>query len=446
MTEIRQSKYLFVFYTIAFVIVSYIACLLVLNLCTMNISQITGYEALCALLLSVGIDIPVCLYSQYLYEKKTAKLYADRIEYSGKTIKYADILDVNIDSTLFRSVSKVTVHTSNEQITLVLNSYGFTTLFETMPGMKTGIDEPKDKITLERKSAVDTMTVGALNLMLYLTIILGIVVTVTLTFRQHSGDKIVSDFNKGYVWKSAIAIWVVVMAGKFISFLSVRAKYYNYSLNFYDDNMIVVFGKKILNNREVKIANINAVLVKQSLVAKISGRYKLKLITDEVGSGVNNFDYFPYLLTEDEKDTVLRYLLGEKASECELVSSSPKSYVKSFIIGALITALAIFISAYYYWTFIITLIPVWYMLAVLMLNKKYAFIDEDIGVVGYGFTANTLYYKIDKIETIEADTDIIDKTLNTYGTIIYFYGYKEQIYIGSFDRKLYNTLSAKLKK
>ncbi len=447
MTEIKQSRYLFVWYIVGFVILSFVACLLILNLCTINIAEITELELLCAFMLSVGIDIPVALYTKYLYEKKTAKLYDDRIEFAGKVIKYKDVLDVNIDSTLLRNVSKVTIHSDKEQIQLVLNSFGFTTLFETMPGMKTGLDgQPADKIKLERKSAVDTMTIGVLNLMLYLTIALGIMVTVILTFRQHAGSQIVADFDRGYVWKSAIGVWVVVMAVKLISYVVVRQKYYNYSLNFYEDNMVVVFGKKILNNREVKIANVNAVLIKQSLVAKISGRYKLKLITDEVGSGVNDFDYFPYLLTEEEKDTVLKYLLGENAVECELVRSSPRSYVKSLIIGACLTALIVFVSAYYSWTFLMTLIPLWYTLTVVMVNKKYAFVGENLGVVGYGFTSNTLYYKVNKIESIEGDRDVVDKALRTYMTMIYFYGYKEQIFIGSFDKQLFHTLSSKLKK
>ena len=429
MTEIKQSRYLFVWYIVGFVILSFVACLLIFNLCTINIAEITELELLCAFMLSVGIDIPVALYTKYLYEKKTAKLYDDRIEFAGKVIKYKDVLDVNIDSTLLRNVSKVTIHSDKEQIQLVLNSFGFTTLFETMPGMKTGLDgQPADKIKLERKSAVDTMTIGVLNLMLYLTIALGIMVTVILTFRQHAGSQIVADFDRGYVWKSAIGVWVVVMAVKLISYVVVRQKYYNYSLNFYEDNMVVVFGKKILNNREVKIANVNAVLIKQSLVAKISGRYKLKLITDE------------------EKDTVLKYLLGENAVECELVRSSPRSYVKSLIIGACLTALIVFVSAYYSWTFLMTLIPLWYTLTVVMVNKKYAFVGENLGVVGYGFTSNTLYYKVNKIESIEGDRDVVDKALRTYMTMIYFYGYKEQIFIGSFDKQLFHTLSSKLKK
>ena len=64
---------------------------------------------------------------------------------------------------------------------------------------------------------------------------------------------------------------------------------------------------------------------------------------------------------------------------------------------------------------------------------------DETGLATYEYIAN-------KIESIEGDRDVVDKALRTYMTMIYFYGYKEQIFIGSFDKQLFHTLSSKLKK
>lgn len=446
MTELKQSRYKIVVRLIAWVIVSFMFCLMLFNVLGGSITNITLDEWLCSLAASVGIDIIFFVIYYKKFTESNVKLYEDCVVYRGKSIKYTDILDVNIDSTYNRNVKKVYINSATEQFIFILGSNEFNVLFQLLPVIQTKNSEDLDDIKIDIKGATDTLLVMLVNSMLYLTLGLIMIIAIVITLKKSNGSDLVHASSRAYIWYSAAAIWVAVLLIECFIYLFKRIRFNRYMAQFHEDCVTIVFGNKIINNREIKKANVNGVNVKQSLVGRIAGKYRVKLITDSIGGGTNEFDYFPYLLNEEQKDAVLKHFLGEESVEVKCKRSNVKSNVKSYAVGVILSAFAVVLSVFYSWMFFLTLLPIWYVIIQIMFNKKFATIDDELIIVGYGIKNNMLYFKRSKTESLELRKDLIDKLCSTTIVTIYLYGYKEQLYLGCFDDDLAQGLTAKLKK
>lgn len=104
--KIRQSKYILVVECLCCVLLSFLVCLFSFNIFSVSISTITAAEWICSFLASLGVDIiaGILLYERFLRE--VVETDGKVISFCGKKMNVADILDVNIDSTLNKSVKK----------------------------------------------------------------------------------------------------------------------------------------------------------------------------------------------------------------------------------------------------------------------------------------------------------------------------------------------------
>ncbi len=441
MKRFNQSKILIIKESIIFLLCAFFVSLSLINLFSGEATELLGIEFLSALGVAVAFTIGFLIVRLLTFDKKFLQVENDVLSIGKKTIPITDVKEVVFTDGISGKTKTLILYTHTEILRFCLATNDAIILSETLGR---SIETPEcESVRLSNFTVVFNFLINFFNYFLHLALIVAIALIAIIGAEKAGGIIIVNTEARRMIVE--IVKWMFLVFGIVIALINVYKliRFYNYSYAFVSDGIVFKYG--VRSSKKVDFADITAVTVRQNLVARIFGFYRVYIKTKASGTGESSLWMFPLLIKKGFKDEILSKIIPD--SENLKISRAPfKTNVALLVFLGIITILTTVFAVRFYLN-ILLFIPVYiYVFLTCALNRGNA-ISDDVAVFSVGNIELIRHYILIKdIESITTNYGVINKLVKAEHLNVFTYGMNSVTVTGIQTEKFVETLKAKIKK
>ncbi len=330
------------------------------------------------------------------------------------TIHLADIATINIT----RNILEKILGTSNLKIDLNTNN-------ETYKGKlifkNNKAKELKDEILMrsgkqkqteneEIESLVNYTPKDVFKHMLLSTNILSIIVLIIVYLGVILGFTLTSN-TKG-VFLTILPLFIIIIPIIWSLFKSYLG-YHNFKCTREKDNIKLSYGALTTYKYSIPIQKINAVIIHQTIQARILNYYLIEVVNAGIGEEEEEKTIISLYVKEKEKNKIIENIIPEYQNEV-IQTKGDKNVLKHYLVSKLpLIIICIIVSPYTYFISLI-LIPFILLIAYMQYKTKQIGNDNNLILITNGIlNKRTIMVKYSNIELIQNNQKLLSKIFDT---------------------------------
>ena len=329
------------------------------------------------------------------------------------TIHLADIATINIK----RNILEKILGTSNLKIDLNTNeeTYNGKLVFknEKAKEIKNEILSRMGKEIIkeeEIKSVVEYTTKDVIRHMLLSTNLVSLLILITVTVIIISTTFLMDK-------QSSIAFMIIptliIVIPTILEYIKSFLSYYSFKCTRENDHIKLSYGALTTYKFSIPIKKINAVIINQTLQAKLLGYYLIEVVNAGIKAEEDEKTIISLYVKEKEKNIIIDNILTEYQNDIK-INNGTKNTLKHYLTAKMLWIIISIIACSYTNYLSLLLIPLVLLIAYIQYKTRKIGNNDNMIVISNGIlNKKTTYTKYSNIEVIKSKQKLFSKLFNT---------------------------------